>query len=116
MFYAGGRTVYVHRYLYLLAKGPIPSGLELDHLCGNKRCCNPDHLEAVTHRENMRRAAQHGVWSGRKNGNAKRTDQQVLAIRTLFHLGIPASEISSMLAVPERSVYYVLNEGWNNLE
>jgi len=116
MFYAGGRTVYVHRYLYPLAKGPIPPDLELDHLCGNKRCCNPDHLEAVTHGENMRRAAQEGVWSGQQNGNAKRTDQQVLEIRTLYQMGIPASEISSMLAVPERSVYYVLNEGWNHLE
>lgn len=114
-FWARGRNVYTHRYLYPLAKGPIPPGLELDHLCGNKHCCNPNHLEAVTHGENMRRAAQEGVWSGQRNGNAKRTDQQVLAIRILSHLDIPASDISSMLAVPERSVYYVLNEGWNHV-
>lgn len=36
--------------------GPLPPGLELDHLCRNKSCVRPDHLEAVTHRENMRRA------------------------------------------------------------
>ncbi len=36
-------------------KGPIPEGLELDHLCRVRHCVNPDHLEAVTHRENIRR-------------------------------------------------------------
>lgn len=46
-----------HRIAYELAKGPIPTGLEIDHLCYNRACCNPDHLEAVTHTENVRRAA-----------------------------------------------------------
>jgi len=115
MFHAGGRTVYSHRYLYEYVNDSVPLGLVLDHLCNNKPCVNPKHLEPVTHGENMRRAAQDGVWSGQRNGNAKRTDQQVLAIRTLSHQGIPASEISSMLVVPERSVYYVLNEGWNHV-
>jgi hypothetical protein len=36
--------------------GPIPDGLQLDHLCRNKACCNPMHLEPVTARENQRRA------------------------------------------------------------
>ena len=35
--------------------GPIPDGCELDHLCRNRACCNPDHLEPVTHLENVRR-------------------------------------------------------------
>ena len=39
----------------LLAVGPIPDGREIDHLCRNHRCVNPDHLEPVTHLENMRR-------------------------------------------------------------
>ncbi len=44
-----------HRLMYMLVRGAIPMGLELDHLCRVKMCCNPDHLEAVTHFENCRR-------------------------------------------------------------
>lgn len=44
-----------HRLTYEDAKGAVPDGLELDHLCFNPPCVNPDHLEAVTHYENMQR-------------------------------------------------------------
>jgi hypothetical protein len=46
-----------HRVLWEHLVGPIPSGLELDHLCRNPPCVNPDHLEPVTHKENLRRGA-----------------------------------------------------------
>lgn len=45
----------VHRVAYELVKGPIPDGLQIDHLCRNKLCCHPYHLEAVTSKENTRR-------------------------------------------------------------
>lgn len=44
-----------HREMYTLYKGPIPEGLHIDHLCRNRKCCNPDHLEAVTCQENVNR-------------------------------------------------------------
>ena len=50
-----GKVVVVHRVAYELLVGPIPEGLELDHLCHVRRCVNPAHLEPVTHLENMRR-------------------------------------------------------------
>ena len=45
-----------HRAVYLEIVGPIPKGLELDHLCRVRCCVNPNHVEPVTHAENMRRA------------------------------------------------------------
>lgn len=51
----------VHRYMYELLVGPIPEGLELDHLCRNVGCANPDHLEIVTRQENMSRKNAHGL-------------------------------------------------------
>jgi len=50
-----GRTQYLHRLSYVAMRGPIPEGLELDHLCRTPPCYNPLHLEAATHLENMRR-------------------------------------------------------------
>ncbi len=47
--------VYAHRYAYELSKGPIPDGLHIDHLCGNKWCVNPSHLDACSREENTRR-------------------------------------------------------------
>lgn len=48
-------TRLVHRVVWEALVGQIPDRLELDHLCRNPPCCNPDHLEVVTHAENMRR-------------------------------------------------------------
>jgi hypothetical protein len=47
---------YTHRVMYEAAKGEIPNGLQIDHLCRNTSCCNPDHLDAVSPKENTRRA------------------------------------------------------------
>jgi hypothetical protein len=49
------RQVFAHRVSYQLAFGSIPHGMVIDHLCRNPSCVNPDHLEAVTNSENVRR-------------------------------------------------------------
>lgn len=50
------RRTMAHRIAFILQRGDVPAGLELDHLCRNRDCCNPAHLEAVTHGENIRRS------------------------------------------------------------
>ena len=50
-----GRTVSVHRTMFQIVHGPVPGTRQIDHTCRNRRCCNPDHLELVTPKENARR-------------------------------------------------------------
>jgi hypothetical protein len=56
-----GRLVTPHRFAYEAFVGPIPDGLELDHLCRNRSCANPFHCEPVTGQENVQRG-----WRSRK--------------------------------------------------
>lgn len=55
-----GKTVQAHRYVYEQLVGPIPNGLEIDHLCRNRGCLNPKHLEPVTRAVNQARGL-HGI-------------------------------------------------------
>lgn len=54
-FSLDGRKVVAHRHAYESLIGPVPEGLQLDHLCRNPACIRPDHLEPVTASENVRR-------------------------------------------------------------
>lgn len=51
----GYGSQHPHRTAYEEFVGPIPDGLQIDHLCRNRACCNPEHLEAVTPRQNTHR-------------------------------------------------------------
>ena len=55
--YFNGMARQAHRVIYEQRHGPVPAPLEMDHLCRNRWCVNPDHLEPVTKKENQRRGA-----------------------------------------------------------
>ena len=56
-FWYNQTTAQAYRFSYETFRGPIPEGLEIDHLCRNTSCVNPDHLEVVTRRENLLRGS-----------------------------------------------------------
>lgn len=56
---SGTKVLRTHRVAYEHFVGPIPDGLQLDHLCRNRACCNPAHLEPVTNLENWKRGEHH---------------------------------------------------------
>ena len=84
----GGKA---HRRMYEAVVGPIPEGLSLDHLCRVTLCVNPDHLEPVTHVENMRRSA-----------NVRLTARDVAEIRSLPELG--RAELGAMFNVSPNTI------------
>jgi hypothetical protein len=58
-----GSAANVHRAAYQAVKGPVPAGLELDHTCRVRLCCNPDHLEPVTRQVNCKRSPLLKAWA-----------------------------------------------------
>jgi DNA-binding transcriptional regulator YiaG len=81
-FWLAPRWLLAHRFAYEQLKGPIPDGMQIRHLCHNRRCCNPAHLATGTAKENAQDAIDAGRFTrGTTNGNAKLQEPDVIAIR-----------------------------------
>jgi hypothetical protein len=85
---APGKPVGSHRWFYEYLFGPVGDGLEMDHLCRNRACCNPVHLEPVTRSVNVRRGLV-----------GKITEEDRAVIRRLHAEGVRATAIGAELGV-----------------
>ena len=66
-FQVSGKTIRAHRISYELHKGVLTEGLVIDHLCRNRGCANPEHLEAVTNGDNIRRGLNGSLHTPKSN-------------------------------------------------
>lgn len=97
-----GKQMLAHRYMYEKLRGPIPDGMYLDHLCKNRACVNPEHLEVVTFKENIRRGKR-----------VKLTEQDIPEIKKLSASGVRQKEIAIKYGVSSCHVSRIINgEKW----
>jgi len=73
-----GKTVKSHRFAFERARGPVPPGSDLDHLCRTRCCVNPSHLDPVSRKENVRRGNGHGSETHCAQGHAYAGDNLII--------------------------------------
>lgn len=100
-----GRTRSAHVEFYVTKHGPVPEGTELDHLCRNRACVNPDHLEPVTRQVNTQRG-----------GRAKLNPQAVLQIREMRAEGMSVKGTARKFGVTRRTIRQAASgASWGNV-
>ncbi len=94
-----GKSKLAHRHLYEIYKTEIPKGLYLDHLCRNRKCVNPEHLEVVTFVENVRRGK-----------NAKINIEKAKEIRSLYKNNkITQTYLSKKFGIGQEEISRIIN-------
>ena len=99
-----------HRMAYILTHGEIPEGMLVLHTCDNRLCCNPDHLQLGTYRDNTVDAVQKGrVFVGHLPRKDPLTDAEMLTLWDEFTRGISVRQLSKKWKVPVTSMAKVLS-------
>ena len=93
-----GRKRPAHRVMYEKLNGAIPDGMVLDHLCRNRRCVNPEHLEAVSSGENTRRSP---IRTKLKQADIRR-------VQELSAMGMKQSDIAREVGVSQKHISRIL--------
>lgn len=102
--YGTFRGKKAHRVKWEEANGPIPDGMQLDHLCRVRACCNPEHLELVTAAENSQRGLK-----------AKLTPDQVREIRTLIAT-TGTNDVAAQFGITREQVWNIVTRRcWKNV-
>lgn len=115
----GEKRQHAHRYVCLAAHGEPPSVIHTDvaHSCGNRKCCNPNHLRHATSAENSADAIGHGtVARGARHPAAKLTEADIPVIKRLLNSGqATVSQLARQYGVSHKSISFIrdgVNWGW----
>jgi transposase len=106
-----GKTWKAHRLSYLFHVGDIPEGMSVCHRCDNPTCVNPSHLFLGTHDDNMqdmRAKGRNVAQPGTKNGRAKLTRNDVIAIREMAATGTRTGTIARQFGVSGQTVFGIV--------
>lgn len=112
-------SVDVHRLMYAVSVGPIPSGMCVLHRCDNPPCFLPEHLFAGTRAENMQDKMNKGRHDcrGARNGRAKLTDAMVVSIRAEYASGnLPMRIFARRYGVSVNAIHRAVSGiGWKHV-
>lgn len=112
--------VLAHRMVWTALRGPIPDGMQINHINGVKTDNRPENLEVVTPRQNVvhRQAVLgHKPPGGYRVGSVKLTETDVLEIRRLVATGTSETELASRFGVTRQTIHYAaIGKTWRHLE
>jgi hypothetical protein len=112
-------TVTAHRLAFTLTYGQIPDGLVICHKCDNPPCCNPSHLFAGTHLDNVHDCIQKGRRArleGEQHPMARLTEETARSVRVRYQSGEPSKVIASDVGVTPQMVWAIATgRSWRHL-